>query len=118
MVAVHYVGSSNPALVMGLEKIPFMDYFASKDALPLAIGSAISLVFVLLVPTFTMDTELYLSVNSMSTPEHIVPEWYLLSYYAVLRCVPNKAAGCLAAVFLLFLLLTTVTKDFNELAND
>ena len=61
-----------------------------------------------------MDTELYLLVNTMSTPEHIIPEWYLLEYYAVLRCIPSKAGGCIAAIALLLLLLIVVFRDTNN----
>lgn len=69
-------------------------------------------LLILTMPTITMDTELYMIVNTMSTPEHIIPEWYLLPYYAVLRCVPNKALGCIAAIgVLLLLLLVTIKHD-------
>ena len=41
------------------------------------------------------DTELAISINTMATPPHIVPEWYLLAYYATLRGIPSKALGVL-----------------------
>lgn len=74
----------------------------------------LGVVVVMGLPTVTMDTELYMLVNTMSTPEHIVPEWYLLPYYAVLRCVPSKAMGCVAAIGLLLLLLLLVVKQSDN----
>ena len=111
LLAVHYTGSSNPLATAAVEKAPFMQYYVIKDAISSLLGLLLSSVLVLALPTASMDTELYEPVNTMSTPEHIVPEWYLLPYYAVLRCIPSKTCGCLMAVLLLVQLLLTVFKD-------
>ena len=114
LVAVHYTGSSNPLITQAADKIPFMQYFVLKDAIGVNLALLLSVLLILLLPTATMDVELYINVNTMSTPEHIIPEWYLLPYYAVLRCIPSKAMGCVAALGLLLMLLFMVVKDTNE----
>ena len=111
LLAVHYTGSSNPLASAAVEKAPFMQYYVIKDAISSLLGLLLSSVLVLALPTASMDIELYEPVNTMSTPEHIVPEWYLLPYYAVLRCIPSKTCGCLMAVLLLVQLLLTIFKD-------
>lgn len=111
MVAVHYTGSSNPLLTNSVDKLPFVQYYVVKDAIGVVVALAVATVLGLLTPTLTMDIELYEHVNTMSTPTHIVPEWYLLPYYAVLRCVPDKLLGCIAAIGLLLLLLLVVVKQ-------
>lgn len=93
-----------------------MQYYVVKDAIGVGAALLVGGVVVLALPTVTMDTELYMLVNTMATPEHIVPEWYLLPYYAVLRCVPSKAMGCIAALGLLLLLLMVVVKHGDTTA--
>jgi ubiquinol-cytochrome c reductase cytochrome b/c1 subunit len=62
--------------------------------------------FVFYAPNFLGSTENYIPANPMQTPNHIVPEWYLLPYYAILRSVPNKLLGVILAfgsILILFL---------------
>ena len=94
--------------------MPFVQYFVLKDSIGLVFALLLTTLLLLAMPTITMDTELYQAVNTMSTPQHIIPEWYLLPYYAVLRCVPSKALGCVAALGLLVLLLMVVVKSGDE----
>lgn len=58
-------------------------------------------------PALFSDVELNISINTMSTPPHIVPEWYLLAYYATLRGIPSKTLGVLMVAFVLISLLYT-----------
>lgn len=114
IVAVHYVGSSNPTLTQAVDKAPFMQYYVLKDAIGVLAAAQLSAALLCGAPTATMDVELYLLVNTMSTPEHIIPEFYLLAYYAVLRCVPSKALGCIAALGLLLMLLFNAVKGDEQ----
>lgn len=113
MVAVHYTGSSNPLLTQAVDKVPFMQYYVLKDAIGVLLGLLISFILILALPTITMDTELYINVNTMSTPEHIVPEWYLLPYYAILRCIPNKTMGVVVTLSVLLMHLFVVVRESN-----
>lgn len=101
LAAVHHYGSSAPAHAGTLEKIPFMRYFTLKDGVALALAIGLVAISVLAEPTEALDPEEFVALSTVNTPAHIVPEWYLLSYYAVLRCLASKAAGCVVAVLVI-----------------
>ncbi|MGA7265169.1 MAG: cytochrome b/b6 [Stellaceae bacterium] len=109
LIALHRFGSSNP---LGIEMkgpqdtLPFHPYFTIKDLFGLAVFLLIYSFFVFYAPNFLGSSDNYIPANPMQTPNHIVPEWYLLPYYAILRSVPNKLIGVIMAfgsIFLLFL---------------
>lgn len=102
---LHRVGSNNPLGVSG-EKVPFHSYFTIKDIVGFVIF-LIPLYFSFFSPWFLGEPDNFVEANPLSTPVHIVPEWYFLFAYAILRSIPNKLGGVLgllAAVGLLFLL--------------
>jgi quinol-cytochrome oxidoreductase complex cytochrome b subunit len=110
MVALHQFGSNNP---LGIdpkhpsEQIPFHPYYTVKDLLGLGIYLLIFSAVVFFMPNLFGEAENYNPANSMVTPLHIVPEWYFLPFYAILRSIPSKLGGVIAmfgAVFVLFLL--------------
>jgi ubiquinol-cytochrome c reductase cytochrome b subunit len=109
LIALHRFGSNNP---LGIEMkgpqdtLPFHPYFTIKDLFGLAVFLLIYSFFIFYAPNFLGSTDNYIPANPMQTPNHIVPEWYLLPYYAILRSVPNKLLGVImafGAIFLLFL---------------
>jgi quinol-cytochrome oxidoreductase complex cytochrome b subunit len=109
LIALHRFGSNNP---LGIDMkgpqdtLPFHPYFTIKDLFGLVVFLMIYSFFVFYAPNFLGSTENYIPANPMQTPNHIVPEWYLLPYYAILRSVPNKLLGVILAfgsIFLLFL---------------
>ena len=109
LIALHRFGSNNP---LGIEMkgpqdtLPFHPYFTIKDLFGLAVFLLIYSFFVFYAPNFLGSSDNYIPANPMQTPNHIVPEWYLLPYYAILRSVPNKLLGVVLAfgsIFLLFL---------------
>jgi quinol-cytochrome oxidoreductase complex cytochrome b subunit len=109
LVALHRFGSNNP---LGIEMkgpqdtLPFHPYFTIKDLFGLAVFLLIYSFFVFYAPNFLGSSDNYIPANPMQTPNHIVPEWYLLPYYAILRSVPNKLLGVIMAfgsIGLLFL---------------
>ena len=109
LIALHRFGSNNP---LGIEMrgpqdtLPFHPYFTIKDLFGLAVFLLIYSFFIFYAPNFLGSSDNYIPANPMQTPNHIVPEWYLLPYYAILRSVPNKLLGVIMAfgsIFLLFI---------------
>jgi len=110
LIALHRFGSNNP---LGIDAkrpqdtIPFHPYYTIKDLFGLAVFLLIYAYFVFYAPNSLLAADNYIPANPMQTPNHIVPEWYLLPYYAILRAVPNKLLGVIMAfgsIFLLFIL--------------
>jgi quinol-cytochrome oxidoreductase complex cytochrome b subunit len=90
LVALHRHGSNNP---LGIDSkgpqdtLPFHPYFTIKDLLGLAVFLLVYAFLVFYAPNVLGDTDNYIPANPMQTPNHIVPEWYLLPYYAILRSI-------------------------------
>jgi ubiquinol-cytochrome c reductase cytochrome b subunit len=116
LVALHRFGSNNP---LGIDRksprdsIPFHPYYTVKDAFGLAVFLLIYAAFVFYSPNFFGEPDNYIQANPLQTPASIVPEWYLLPFYAILRSVPNilfieaKLAGVItmfSSILILFFL--------------
>jgi quinol-cytochrome oxidoreductase complex cytochrome b subunit len=108
--ALHIHGSNNP---LGIDvkgpqdKIPFHPYYTVKDAFGLAVFLIVFTGFVFFAPNFFGEPDNYIPANPLVTPPHIVPEWYFLPYYAILRSIPNKLIGVIAmfaSILVLFVL--------------
>nr|YP_010951041.1 cytochrome b [Lophophyton gallinae]WML69437.1 cytochrome b [Lophophyton gallinae] len=95
LIALHdTVGSSNPLGLSGnYDRLPFAPYFLFKDLVTIFLFMLILSIFVFFMPNALGDCENYVMANPMQTPAAIVPEWYLLPFYAILRSIPNKAVG-------------------------
>jgi ubiquinol-cytochrome c reductase cytochrome b subunit len=110
ITALHIHGSNNPTGVEVKSKsdtIPFHPYYTIKDFLGLGAFGLLFAYFVFYQPNYLGHPDNYIPANPMVTPEHIVPEWYFLPFYAILRSIPNKLGGVIAmfgAIFVLFLL--------------
>jgi ubiquinol-cytochrome c reductase cytochrome b subunit len=98
LVALHTVKSSNPSGINLDDKdnIPFHPYFTAKDLYGLGIFLIIYSIFVFFIPNSLIEPANNIPANPMQTPNHIVPEWYFLPFYAILRSVPNLVGGVLA----------------------
>lgn len=95
MIALHTHGSNNPT---GLDakkedKIPFHPYYTIKDLFGLGVFLILFSLFVFYVPNYLGHPDNYTPANPLVTPAHIVPEWYFLPFYAILRAVPDKLGG-------------------------
>jgi quinol-cytochrome oxidoreductase complex cytochrome b subunit len=117
VIALHVTGSNNP---LGVDPkgpqdtVPFHPYYTMKDSVGLAVFVTIMAAFVFFAPNFFGEPENYLEAAPLVTPAHIVPEWYFLPFFAILRSIDfniwfieAKLAGVLAmfgAIFVLFLL--------------
>jgi quinol-cytochrome oxidoreductase complex cytochrome b subunit len=96
VVAVHVSGSSNPK---GIETqaprdtVPFHPYFTAKDSVGLGVFMIFFAVVVFYAPNFFGEADNYIKADPMVTPPHIVPEWYFLPFYAMLRATPDNFIG-------------------------
>jgi len=110
LVSLHTVGSNNPTGVQIKTKkdiIPFHPYFTIKDMVGFVAFFLIFGYFLFFYPNSLGHPDNYIPANPMVTPAHIVPEWYFLPFYAILRAVPDKLGGVLmmfGAIALLFAL--------------
>lgn len=97
--ALHVCGSNNP---LGIEPkgpqdtVPFNPYVTVKDGFAVVIFMIIYAVFVFFMPNYMGHPDNYIPANPLVTPAHIVPEWYFLPFYAMLRAIPDKLGGVLA----------------------
>lgn len=98
LIALHdTAGSSNPLGISGnYDRLPFAPYFLFKDLITIFMFIFVLSLFVFFMPNVLGDSENYIMANPMQTPPAIVPEWYLLPFYAILRSIPNKLLGVIA----------------------
>ena len=99
IAALHQFGSNNPLGIdakSDKDKIPFHPYYTVKDLFGIGIFAIIFAFFVFFAPNFFGEPDNYIPANPMQTPPHIVPEWYFLPFYAILRSIPDKLGGVLA----------------------
>ena len=110
VVALHVHGSNNP---LGIDPkgpqdtVPFHPYYTIKDGFGLTVFLIIYAIFVFFMPNALGEPVNYVPANPLATPNEIVPEWYLLPFYAILRAIPDKLSGVIAmfsSIGLLFLL--------------
>jgi ubiquinol-cytochrome c reductase cytochrome b subunit len=110
LVALSTTGSNNPSGVPMKSKkdsIPFHPYFTIKDMVGFVMFFIIFGYFLFFYPNALGHPDNYIPANPLVTPAHIVPEWYFLPFYAILRAVPDKLGGVLmmfGAIILLFFL--------------
>ncbi len=98
LIALHSTaGSSNPLGVAGsYDRVSFAPYFLFKDLVTIFLFFFFLSLFVFFMPNVLGDSDNYIMANPMQTPAAIVPEWYLLPFYAILRSIPNKLLGVIA----------------------
>jgi ubiquinol-cytochrome c reductase cytochrome b subunit len=108
--ALHVPGNNNPTGVNIRSKdetVPFHPYYTVKDGFAMILFLILFAVFVFFMPNSLGHSDNYIPANPLQTPAHIVPEWYFLPFYAILRAVPNKLGGVLlmfGAIAVLFVL--------------
>jgi ubiquinol-cytochrome c reductase cytochrome b subunit len=97
--ALHIVGQNNPTGVeikTASDAVPMSPYAIMKDAVGLAVFLILFAWLVFFVPDYLSHPDNYIEANPLQTPPHIVPEWYLLPFYAILRAIPSKLGGVIA----------------------
>ena len=108
ILLVQHFSSNNPLGVSCLpDFIPFSPYYLVKDLAGVVPFLGVYLSFVFFAPNLLGHPDNYLRADPLVTPPHIVPEWYFLPFYAVLRCCPDKLAGValMGAAILVLLVL-------------
>nr|DAZ88990.1 TPA_asm: apocytochrome b [Phytophthora sp. SKS-2017] len=116
LVLLHEVGSNNPlGITLKTENIPFYPYFYTKDLFGLMVLFLIFFIFIFYYPNTLGHPDNYIEANPMKTPLHIVPEWYFLPFYAILRSIPNKIGGVIAMFGSLVILLTIPFTNSSEI---
>jgi len=102
---LHHVGSNNAlGLTSNIDKISFAPYFIWKDLYFVIVFFITFFITTFFFPNLLGDPDNYLEANPLVTPPHIVPEWYFLPFYAILRGIPNKTFGVLALLSSIILL--------------
>ena len=97
--ALHVAGQNNPAGVepkTEKDTVPFTPYATIKDMFGVSCFMIFFAWFIFYMPNYLGDADNYIPANPGVTPAHIVPEWYYLPFYAILRSIPNKLAGVTA----------------------
>jgi quinol-cytochrome oxidoreductase complex cytochrome b subunit/heme/copper-type cytochrome/quinol oxidase subunit 3 len=96
LVLLHQQGSYNPLSILKIvDKISFYPYFYVKDYFGFLVFSCFALFILAYYPDTLGHPDNYIEANALVTPAHIVPEWYFLPFYAILRAVPSKLGGVL-----------------------
>lgn len=116
LIFLHDVKSNNPLGINSFffDNVPFTPYFVIKDSLAVFLFFIFFSFFIFFYPNYLGHSDNYIPANPLVTPSHIVPEWYLLPFYAILRSVPDKLGGVIlmlsAILIFLFLPLINNTK--------
>ena len=106
IVYLHEHGSNNSlGIIFKSDKIPFTPYFTVKDIYFIMLFFIIFSYFVFFDPVYLGHPDNFIPANPLVTPAHIVPEWYFLPFYAILRSVPNKLFGVILLLASILILL-------------
>ena len=97
IAALHHKGSNNPlGINAAADKISFYPYLVAKDLVGLVILLIVLSILIFFAPNLLSHPDNYIPANSLVTPLSIVPEWYYMIIYCILRSIPNKTGGVLA----------------------
>ena len=97
--ALHVPGNNNPtgvSIKTKADTVPFHPYYTVKDGFAIVVFLIMFALFVFYMPDALGHADNFIRANELQTPTHIVPEWYLLPFYAILRAVPDKLGGAIA----------------------
>ena len=116
--ALHVPGNNNPIGIdvkkPSNDTVSFHPYIVIKDLFALLIFLIVFAFFVFYSPNILGHADNYIEANPLVTPAHIVPEWYLLPFYAILRSVPDKLLGVIAMFAALFILVILPWLDTSK----
>jgi ubiquinol-cytochrome c reductase cytochrome b/c1 subunit len=117
--ALHVPGNNNPIGIdvkkPSKDTVPFHPYIVIKDLFALLLFLIVFAFFVFYSPNILGHSDNYIEANPMVTPAHIVPEWYLLPFYAILRSVPDKLLGVVAMFASIFILMALPWLDTSKI---
>jgi len=113
---LHTAGSNNPlGINKSVDTVSFYPYFYVKDLLAFFVLIALFSFFVFFFPNYLGHADNYIPANPLVTPAHIVPEWYFLPFYAILRSIPDKLGGVVAMVAAILILLLLPVINTSEI---
>ena len=116
--ALHVPGNNNPIGIdikkPSKDTFPFHPYITIKDLFALLIFMTIFAGFIFFAPNILGHSDNYIEANPLVTPKHIVPEWYLLPFYAILRAVPDKLGGVVLMLGSIFILMALPWLDSSK----
>ena len=117
--ALHVPGNNNPVGIdikkPSKDTVPFHPYIVIKDGFALLMFMIVFAFFVFYSPNILGHADNYIEANPMVTPAHIVPEWYLLPFYAILRSVPDKLMGVIAMLSAILILAALPWLDTSKI---
>jgi ubiquinol-cytochrome c reductase cytochrome b/c1 subunit len=106
--ALHVAGQNNPTgldIKTKSDAVPMFPYAVAKDAFGLFAFLILFGWFAFFLPDYLGHADNYIEANPLVTPPHIVPEWYFLPFYAILRAIPSKLGGVIAMFSAIIVLL-------------
>jgi ubiquinol-cytochrome c reductase cytochrome b subunit len=113
---LHQKGSNNPLGVFtSVDKVSFYPYFWVKDVFGWMVAFFLYSFFVFKYPNYLGHPDNYIEANPLVTPSHIVPEWYFLPFYAILRSIPDKLTGVIAMFASLLIWLVIPFLNFSPI---
>ncbi|MBJ3775371.1 cytochrome b [Acuticoccus mangrovi] len=115
--ALHEVGNNNPTGVSvksSKDTVPFHPYLTMKDFFALVCFMVLYAYFVFYIPNYLGHPDNYIEADPLVTPAHIVPEWYLLPFYAMLRAIPSKLGGVVVMFSSLLILFVVPWLDTSK----
>ena len=115
MIALHTNGSNNPnGIGATTDRYAMHPYFTFKDLVTIFLFFLVLSTLVFYYPDLLGHSDNYIPANPIQTPASIVPEWYLLAFYAILRSIPNKLLGVIAMFGSLLILLVLPLTDLSR----
>ena len=118
LILLHKEGSNSPlGSDTGIDDVPFYPYYFSKDVFALFCFFTFFGTFVFYFPNVLNHPDNYIPADPLQTPAHVVPEWYFLPYYAILRSIPHKAGGIIAMIGAILVLLLIPFSNTSDIRN-
>lgn len=118
IVLLHNYQSNSPTgLNPNSDKIPFHSYFIIKDVYGAVLLLILVCLLIFYMPNLLGDPENFIKANPLVTPIHIMPEWYFLFAYAILRAIPNKLGGVIALVLSILVLTVLPLTHTSKMRN-
>ena len=115
LIALHTHGSNNPnGIGSTTDRYSMHPYFTFKDLVTIFLFFLVLSIIVFYYPNLMGHSDNYIPANPMQTPASIVPEWYLLPFYAILRSIPNKLLGVIAMFAAILILLLLPVTDVSR----
>jgi ubiquinol-cytochrome c reductase cytochrome b subunit len=115
LLTLHEHGSSNPlGITANADRLYMHPYYSFKDLVTIFLFFLVLALFLFYAPNKLGHPDNYIPANPMQTPASIVPEWYLLPFYAILRSIPDKLGGVIAMFGSLLILLAMPVLDTSR----